>query len=29
MSEINDKRVMSDFRNITFSNYKKMLLKKN
>ena len=28
MSEINDKRVMSDFRNITFSNYKKNVAKK-
>lgn len=28
MSEINDKRVISDFRNITFSNYKKNVAKK-
>ena len=28
MSEINDKRIISDFRNITFSNYKKNIAKK-
>ena len=28
MCEINDKRIISDFRNITFSNYKKNIAKK-